>query len=89
MTLPDGTNELATLITAGGIYYEEEGGNVFVGENLLYKAKDSLLKITSSEKNACLLNGALVDGIEYEVDTGNIRSELVATPGALAMPVRK
>lgn len=89
MTMPDGTNELATLITAGGIYYEEEGGNVFVGEDLLYEAENSLLKITSSEKNACLLNGALVDGIEYEVDTGNVRSELVATPGALAMPVRK
>ena len=89
MPMPDGTNELATLITAGGIYYEEEGGNVFVGEDLLYNAGDSLLTISSSEKNACLLNGALVDGIEYEVDTGNVRSELVAAPGALAMPVRK
>jgi len=84
--LPDGTNELATMIAAGGIYFEEVGGNIFVGENLLYKADTSLLTITSSQKNTCLLNGALVDMVEYEVDTGNVRSELASSPGALTLP---
>ena len=87
--LPDGTDELATVITAGGIFYEEEGGNVFVGEGLLYDAAESLLTVTSTENNSCLLNGALVDRIEYEVDTGNVRSQLASSPGAVSTPISK
>lgn len=86
--LPDGGSELATVITAGGIYYEEVGSNVFMGEDLLYDAEKGLLVITSSEENACLLNGALVDRIEYEVNTGKVVSTLASSPGAITVPVK-
>ena len=86
--MPDGTTELATVITTGGIYYEEEGGNVFEGQDLLYNADKSLVRVTSTEKNDCRFNGARVDWIEYEVDTGDVRAELASTPGALTMPAR-
>ena len=89
MPMPDGTDELATLITTGGILYEEVGTNIFKGDDLLYDARKSLLTVKGSENFPCLLNGVLVDSIEYEVDTGNVRTQLAASPGALGMPTNK
>lgn len=89
LPMPDGTNELATVITAGGIYYEEEGGNVFKGQDLLYDADKSLVTVTSTEKNDCYFNNARVDWIEYEMDTGDVRAELASTPGGLTMPAKE
>lgn len=86
--MPDGTNELATVITTGGIYYEEEGGNVFKGQDLLYDADKSLVTVTSTEKNNCFFNNTRVDWIEYEMDTGDVRAELASTPGPLTMPAK-
>ena len=81
--MPDGTNDLATVITTGGIYYEEEGGNVFEGQDLFYDADKSLVRVTSTEKNDCRFNGARVDWIEYAMDTGDVKAELVSSPGAI------
>ncbi len=81
--MEDGTNELETVITWGGIYYEEKGGNIFKGQDLHYDARKSLVRVTSTEKNDCYFNNARVDWIEYEVDTGDVRAELAPTPGAL------
>jgi len=89
LPMPDGTNELKTVITTGGIYYEEEGGNVFKGQDLLYDADKSLVTITSTEKNDCYFNNARVDWIEYEVDTGDVRAELASAPGALTPPAKE
>ncbi len=89
LPMPDGTSELGTVITTGGIYYEEEGGNVFKGQDLHYDAKKSLVRVTSTEKNDCYFNNARVDWIEYEVDTGDVRAELASTPGALTMPAKE
>lgn len=86
--LPDGGNELATVIAAGGIIYHEVGGNFFKGEDLLYDAEKGLLVVSSSERNDCLFNGALVDRIEYEVNTGRVRSNLASSPGAVTVPVQ-
>ncbi len=89
LPLPDGTNDLATVITTGGIYYEEDGGNVFKGQDLLYDADKSLVTVTSTEKNDCYFNNARVDWIEYEMDTGDVRAELASTPGGLTMPAKE
>jgi hypothetical protein len=86
--LPEGGSELATVITTGGIHYQEDGGNEFLGEDLLYDAEKGLLVITSSEQNACLLNGALVDRIDYEVNTGRVRGSLASSPGAITVPAK-
>jgi len=89
--MPDGSNELKTVITWGGILYEEmeKGGNVFKGQDLHYNAETSLVKVTSTEKNDCWFNGARVDWIEYEMDTGDVRAELASAPGALTMPAKE
>jgi hypothetical protein len=89
MPMPDGTDELATLITTGGILYEEVGTNIFKGDDLLYDARKSLLTVKGSENFPCLLNRVLVESIEYEVDTGNVRSQLAASPGVLSLPTSK
>jgi len=84
--VPDGGSELATIITTGGIHYQEDSGNEFLGEDLLYDAQTGLLVISSSERNACLLNGALVDRIEYDVATGRVQGNLASSPGAITVP---
>jgi hypothetical protein len=86
--LPEGGSELATVITAGGIFYEEDGGNIFKGEDMLYDAEKGLLLISGSENNPCFVNGAMVDRIEYDVNTGKVRSSLAPSPGAVTVPVK-
>ena len=81
----DGRTELSTLTASGGITYEDEDkDNQFVGSNLFYDYKKSVMKLWGDEFQPCYLNGALVDGIEYNLKTGKAKAKVVA-PGALQM----
>ena len=83
-----GRTELATLRTTGGVHYEEEGGYVFSGDTLFYNVADSLMTISGSEERSCFANGALVPGIEYNLQSGKIKTRL-SGPGAISLPPRK
>lgn len=76
----DARLELLTLSAAGGITYEDEDKQ-FVGSEMFYDAGKSVITAWGDESQPCLLNGALVDGIEYNLKTGKIKTKIVA-PGA-------
>jgi len=78
-----GQTELSTLSAIGGIVYEEEDIQ-FAGSQLFYDANSSIMTVQGSESQPCLLNGALVDGIEYDLKTGKVKAE-ISGPGVLRM----
>jgi len=88
----DGRTELSTLKATGGFTYEEEGDKTkkkrkakdiqFVGSEMFYDAKKSLMTVHGDEFQSCYFNGALVDAIEYDLKTGKIKTKITA-PGIL------
>ncbi|GAI70263.1 unnamed protein product [marine sediment metagenome] len=77
----DGQSELSTLIASGGITYEDDD-NEFVGSELFYDHNEFIMKVKGDKFQPCYFNGALVDGIEYNVRTAEGTVEIIA-PGAL------
>jgi len=86
---PSGQSELATLHTTGGVTYREAGGNEFVGDTLFYDVKKSLMTVAGTGQVPCLLNGALVDRIEYDLETGKAKAVLASKPGTLRRPATR
>jgi hypothetical protein len=89
----DGRNELSTLNATGGVTYEEEAKKKkwgkgkavqFVGSNFFYDADKSVITAWGDEFQPCFLNGALVDGIEYNLKTERIKTKITG-PGMLQM----
>jgi len=81
----DGQTELSTMTATGGIeYLDEENKNEFIGSELFYDHKKSVIKIKGDALQPCYLNGVLVDGIEYDLITGRVKANIVA-PGALQL----
>jgi len=81
----DGQTELATMTATGGItYLDEENKNEFIGSELFYDHKKSAIKIKGDASQPCYLNGALVDGIIYDLKTGKVEAQISA-PGTLQL----
>ena len=77
----DGQSELSTLTASGGITYKDDD-NQFVGSELFYDHNEFIMKVKGDELQPCYFNGALVDGIEYNVKTAEGTVKIIA-PGAL------
>jgi hypothetical protein len=84
-----GRSELAGLKATGGVFYEEVGENEFAGDSLLYDAGKSLMTVSGSAEVPCLLNGSLVDGVEYDLETGKVKARLASRPGTLRAPGKR
>ena len=92
--IADGQTELSTLRATGGFTYEEESdktkktGQVkeiqFVGSEMFYDAGKSIMKVQGDKLQPCYFNGALVDGIEYNLKTDRIKTRITA-PGVLPL----
>ena len=84
-----GRSELALLNAWGGVYYKEQAGNEFSGDELVYDAGESMMVITGTEGRDCLANGSLVPRIEYNLQSLKIRTKLSPSPGVISVPKRK
>ncbi len=80
----DGRMELASLTASKGIDFEDEESH-FVGSDLFYDHAQGLVTVKGNSTQSCYLNGALVDEIEMNVRTGDLRFEPVA-PSILQIP---
>jgi hypothetical protein len=76
-----GRAELTELTADNGVTYEDSDVQ-FAGSRFIYDAKTSLIKAQGSDSEPCLLNGALVDGLEYNIKTGKVKAQ-VKGPGAI------
>jgi uncharacterized protein (UPF0262 family) len=77
----DGQTELSRLHATDGVTYEEEGME-FKGSELFYDAVKGVITVEGDDSQPCILNGSLVDKIEYDLKTGRKKFKLVG-PGTL------
>jgi len=75
----EGRLEISELYATGGIRYQRENIE-FEGSQMIFDANDSIVRARGNDMRPCLLNGALVDGIEYNIKTGKTKTKVVA-PG--------
>ena len=75
---PGGGIELANLLGRGGVTYSEELESIdsstkeprtidFNGYRFFYDAVEDIITADGGENGTCMLNGALVDGISYNL----------------------
>ncbi len=74
---PEGRTELATVIASRGITYEDETQR-FAGSTLTYDHAKGLIRVTGDAEQPCSFNGALVNEIEMDVATGNLKMQIQA-----------
>ena len=79
----DGRNKLSNLKTTGGITYEDQDKQ-FVGSSLFYNADRSILIVQGNEFQPCLLNGAIVNAIQYDLKKDRVKTKITA-PGVIQM----
>jgi hypothetical protein len=78
---PRGNTELLRLLATGSVTYAD-ADNQFVGGRMFYSGERSFIKANADEIQSCLLNGTLVDSIEYDLRSGKINAKIKG-PGAL------
>ncbi len=83
--LDGGKAELKKLTAEGGIVYYEQDRYEFVGEDLLYNAAENYMTVRCSQNTPCMLNGVLVDGIEYNLETGQAQAVLGQGVGIISV----
>jgi len=78
-----GQTELLTLTATDGIFCQDED-HQFVGGRLFYDHRRSLMQISGTAQFPCQFDGALVDRIEYDLNTGKVEARIVG-PGAIQL----
>jgi len=76
-----GQTELTELTADNGVTYEDKDIH-FEGSRFTFDAKTSLINAQGGPSEPCLLNGALVDALEYNIKTGKVKAQ-VKGPGAI------
>lgn len=88
----NGRIELSTLKASGLVSYDQQQSSQnlknsknralqFVGTDFLFDARNSLITAQGTQSQPCMLNGAVVDGIEYNLGTDRLKVK-VAAPGS-------
>ncbi len=82
---PEGDLELASLIATEGISGEDaQGKNTFEGTDLFYDHSQGMMQVSGNETMPCMYNGNLVEGIQYDVRRGRLKTR-IAAPGAIPL----
>ena len=81
-SLPNNKTEISTVTASNGISYEDQKYQ-FEGGDLFYETGTSFVRINGSKGFNCMLNGATVDNIEYNLETGKATTEVGHTPGVI------
>ncbi len=78
-----GQTELVTLTATQGITYED-ADKQFAGSEMFYDVTKSLITARGNKSQPCLLNGALVNAIEYNLKTDRVKTA-ISGAGALQL----
>ena len=76
-----GQLDISALSATGGITYKD-AENQFAASGLFYDAARSLITAYGDNVQSCLLNGTVVDAIEYSLKTGSVNAKING-PGTL------
>lgn len=86
-----GSTELVKLYASGGVTYDEQNDSIkgqnnkiqIVGSDLLYNNENPaspIISVWGNQSWPCFLNGAAVDGVEYNLSTGAVKKTKILAP---------
>ncbi len=81
--------ELLTVTARDGIRYYEVDGNEFIGDNLFYDAVTNLMVVGGLPDVPCFANGVKTERIEYNLDSGKIKTSISSRPGTISTPRKR
>ncbi len=81
----EGKSELASLTASGGVSYREEkpGGRTLQGDSLTYSRDGGWVVIEGSEARPCKVDTVTVPMIQYQPETGQIKTQLSTSPSVM------
>ncbi|MBW8017205.1 MAG: hypothetical protein FVQ82_13560 [Planctomycetes bacterium] len=86
-----GRTALSSLTASNTVLFREEEGdkviNNFYGDKLFYDVANSLMLITGTENNPCMVNGFNTDKISYNLATGELVTN-VSGPSTIQLPYK-
>ncbi len=75
-----GQKRLWALLATNGISYRDQD-KLFEGSALFYDDRNSIIKARGDDSMPAYFNGAMFDGIEYDLDNDQVKNVKIAGPG--------
>jgi hypothetical protein len=75
---PGHERDLATLTATGNVYYDDETPHQFSGHTLNYDHRTRWMEVTGQDGRPCIVDGAEVWGVRYNVKTREGSTRVVA-----------
>lgn len=79
---------LSELLAEGGIYLEQVGQHVLAGQKLRYTGADGWVHIEGTDAQPCFVDGVKVPVVDYNMQTGQLKTRLSTTPGAIPVETK-
>jgi hypothetical protein len=79
---------LSELLAEGGIYLEQVGQHVLAGQKLRYTGADGWVHIEGTDAQPCFVDGVKVPVVDYNLQTGQLKTRLSTTPGAIPVETK-
>ena len=84
--MANGRSQLERLRARGGVFYNEEDGYSLLGETLFLDGGRNLLRFAGTDGRPCSVDGVEVPEIEYNLETGKVKTRLSSRPGSFTPP---
>jgi hypothetical protein len=82
---PDGRTVLKEVVADNGVFMEQVGLHALKGQKLVYTAGDGWVNIQGSDSQPCFVDGVKVPTINYNLQTGQLKTKLSTSPGAVGV----
>jgi len=77
--------DIVSLDCKDGFIYKEVGLHNMMGDSMHYDGADGIMVIKGTDTEDCLINGARMPHVEYNMKTGRTSSKLSSRPGTIRM----
>lgn len=81
-----GRDMLKELTADHGVFMEQVGQHTLKGQKLRYTGDDGWVRIEGDETQPCFVDGIKAPMINYNLQTGQLKTQLSTAPGAVGLP---
>lgn len=81
-----GRDMLKELTADRGVFMEQVGQHTLKGQKLRYTGDDGWVRIEGDETQPCFVDGVKAPMINYNLQTGQLKTQLSSSPGAVGLP---
>jgi hypothetical protein len=82
----DGRDMLKELTADHGVFMEQVGQHTLKGQKLRFTGDDGWVRIEGDETQPCFVDGVKAPVINYNLQTGQLKTQLSSAPGAVGLP---